>query len=661
MKTICKNCFAEYEEEMGICPVCGYAEGDPVKEPYVLERGMLLKGRYRIGGVIGIGGFGIMYKARDEKLEVVVAIKEYYPSGLVNRAPGTSEVRLYALNRKKEFTHGLGRFIDEARNMAKFSSHRNIVNVYEYFEENGTAYIAMEFLDGCSLDKYLENNSITLDESLNIILAVCSALKEIHASGIIHRDISPDNIFICKNGMVKLLDFGAARFSQEEDKQLTIILKPGFAPAEQYEKINKQGPWTDVYALGATLYFMLTGEKPEESTNRKTGDTLASPHELNPEIPEHISNSIMKAMAVDVYLRFQTVQEFEDGLKQKKKVVELKVEKKRRKRRRNLGVIAAVLVVVGLAAFFFVNWNEQREEETLPKADIVIWYSTTGDESLDEGRYEAYTKIVDLFTESFPEVTVSIETFEAEEYEQALEDALANDTMPNLFLSDDVSESILAAACDVSSVADTEDAAACYFLDDYEKYFPDKNQIPLGFTVQAVYVNTTLTELSDTDKITVEQILALGDESVEDVENYAILSSEEPAYVNLLGEDVVSRITASEEDFYSGSTICLLADTSVFRTVQVKLPARYAMLYLDEDSVKGEFTTLWSMVSVSKNEDKAAKRLLQYFLCEKAQDYLHLQSISDDLPISEYALSELESVYPEYDGFFANIDRVTFE
>lgn len=661
MKIRCANCFAEYEEELGLCPVCGYVEGDPVKEPYVLQRGMVLNGRYRVGAVIGIGGFGITYKAWDEKLDVVVAIKEYYPSGLVNRNPGTKEVKLYAVNRKNIFDHGLTRFLDEARNMAKFNSHKNIVNVYEYFEENGTAYIAMEYLDGSSLDTYLENNSVTLEESLRIIFDVGSALKEIHSKGIIHRDVSPDNIFICKNNVVKLLDFGAARFSADEDKQLTIILKPGFAPAEQYEKVNKQGPWTDVYALGATLYLMLTGEKPEESTNRKMNDTLASPHEVNSDIPEYISNSVMKAMAVEVHMRFQTIDEFEDGLNQKKKVVDLKVEKKRRKRRRNLGVIAAVAVVAAGAAYFFTNWNEQREEETLPEANITMWYPLTGDETLDEARYEAYTLIIEEFTESFPEVTVDINTFEAEEYETALEEALASDSMPNLFVSEGVSESVLEKAADVSSVAKSNDANGCYFFEDYDKYFSDKKQIPVGFTVQAVYVNTTLAEISETETITAEQILALGDETVDDgVESYAVLSSVEASYTALLGEDIISGITATKEDFYSGSALCFLANTTVFRQVQANLPARYEMLSIDADSVQGEFTTLWSMFSTSKNEDKASKRLLQYFLCDHAQDYLHLQNTSDELPINKNTLEELEEVYGDYAGFFANIDKVTF-
>ena len=129
---------------------------------------------------LGFGGFGITYKAWDKKLDSVVAIKEYYPSGIVNRPPGTNKLLLFSGRKKKEFEYGLVRFIDEARNMTKFNAHKNIVNVYEYFEENNTAYIVMEFLDGCALDEYMKDNGgkLSVDRSLEIIFNICNALKD---------------------------------------------------------------------------------------------------------------------------------------------------------------------------------------------------------------------------------------------------------------------------------------------------------------------------------------------------------------------------------------------------------------------------------------------------------------------------------------------------
>ena len=330
MSRFCEGCFKYYGEEFELCPNCGYFEGAEPKEPNHLFVGTELAERYVIGNVLGFGGFGITYKAWDKKLESVVAIKEYYPSGIVNRPPGTKNLLLFSGNRKKEFEHGLIRFIEEARNMTKFNAHKNIVNVYEYFEENNTAYIVMEFLDGCNLSEFIESNGNKpdIDSSVEIICHICDALKDIHDSGIIHRDISPDNIYLCNNGTVKLIDFGAARFSSaEESKNFTIILKPGFAPPEQYEQISDQGPKTDVYALGATLYYSVTGQKPDESTNRKVKDTLLSPSEVNPEIEPYLSDSIMKAMSVETSLRFESVDDFKKRLK-------LRIPKRKRNQER---------------------------------------------------------------------------------------------------------------------------------------------------------------------------------------------------------------------------------------------------------------------------------------------------------------------------------------
>ena len=220
----CKNCFKIFDNEYARCPFCGYSDGEPPKELYHLYPGTELLGRYVIGEVLGFGGFGITYKAWDKKFETILAIKEYYPSGIVNRNPGESEVILFTGKKKDIFDNGLVRFLDEAKNMAKFSQNNNIVNVFEYFEDNNTGYIVMEFLEGISLNSYLlkQTQKLPIDEIMTITMSVCSALKELHAIGIIHRDISPDNIFMCSNGKIKLIDFGAARFSLNEEKKMTI-------------------------------------------------------------------------------------------------------------------------------------------------------------------------------------------------------------------------------------------------------------------------------------------------------------------------------------------------------------------------------------------------------------------------------------------------------
>ena len=223
---------------------------------------------------MGFGGFGITYRAWDRTLEKKVAIKEYYPNGIVNRVPAEKAVIIYSGSRADEFQNGKVRFLAEARHMARFNTHPHIVNVHEFFEENNTAYIVMEFLEGISYKQYIEDCGGRVDcgTAVGVAVSVLGALRELHKEKIIHRDVSPDNIFLVLDApgasqyRVKLIDFGAARFSSgDEEKTLSIILKPGYAPPEQYRNKSKQGPWTDIYAVGAVLYCAITGERPEES------------------------------------------------------------------------------------------------------------------------------------------------------------------------------------------------------------------------------------------------------------------------------------------------------------------------------------------------------------------------------------------------------------
>ena len=355
----CNNCFEEYDEDLGVCPYCGYTEGQPPKELYMLFAGTVLQSRYIVGKVLGFGGFGITYKAYDTKLERMVAIKEYYPAGLVYRTPGTKDVVVFKGKRYKDYADGLKRFLDEARNATKFLDNPYIVDVMEFFEENSTAYFVMELFVGVTLDEFLKENGGRIDgeSAVAIALSVGGALKDIHKAGYIHRDVAPDNIYMLSNGKIKLFDFGAARFSANET--LSIVLKPGYAPAEQYDSVNKQGPWTDIYALGATMYRMVVGVKPDESTNRKMEDKVQPPHELIPEISENLSNAIMRAMSVEIHLRYQTIDEFMAAITSEKKVRSVESVKKRRKNFRWIGIASSVLIVAGLVTYFSRNWNKQ--------------------------------------------------------------------------------------------------------------------------------------------------------------------------------------------------------------------------------------------------------------------------------------------------------------
>lgn len=416
MQRRCLNCFNLFDivysdkEEREVCPYCGYCEGTPPKELYHLYPGVgLYNNRYVIGTCIGFGGFGITYKAWDNVLETVVAVKEYYPTGLVQRVPGKPQVIIYTGESKEEYMQGLERFLDEAKNMAKFVDNPNIVHVDAFFEENNTAYLVMEYLPGMTLKSYLKSKGgrIGCEEVIPIADAVITALKEIHAGGIIHRDISPDNIMLCNDGRIKLLDFGAARFSDaDQERTRSIILKPGFAPPEQYQAKSKQGPWTDIYALCATVYRAITGVLPDESVNRVIEDTVQSPIQIYSDIPERISNTVMKGMSIYPEIRFSNVDELKKALDGEKKVMEPKKELRVRRMKRTITVGIALLIVVSMSLYVYNMYKNKKADVVMNSADISIWIAVD-DQMNEDGAKAMMDSGIEAFTSSQEKVNVT--------------------------------------------------------------------------------------------------------------------------------------------------------------------------------------------------------------------------------------------------------------
>lgn len=269
----CYGCMQEFEKEYELCPHCGFIVGTPTEMVNHLPYGTRLQDRYIIGKALGHGGFGITYIAWDDEEQSVVAIKEFFPHSLSMRNPGEKKVYCYVSDSSRYYKDGIKKMMDEGRKLSRFIENENIVDVYDFFEENNTAYIVMEYLEGRDLKKYLEEVGGRLEPqaAIRIMLPVLNALADMHSDNLIHRDIAPDNIFICDDGRIKLLDFGSARLAvQDADRSLSVLIKPGYAPKEQYLSRSKQGPWTDVYAACATLYRIVTGEIPVPSTERDT-------------------------------------------------------------------------------------------------------------------------------------------------------------------------------------------------------------------------------------------------------------------------------------------------------------------------------------------------------------------------------------------------------
>ena len=244
---------------------------------YHLPIGTILKEQYKIEEVLGSGGFGITYRGTNTKIGLRIAIKEYFPYGCVSRDASVSDNTLPKADEKSRqiYAHGKERFLEEAQKMAMCDHIASIVRVYDFFEANQTAYIVMEYLDGITLENYLKINGPMEPEWIcKIMLPLLRDLNKVHALGLLHRDISPDNIMLVGGKHLQLIDFGAARRFDVQDWNLTVMLKHGFAPLEQYSRSGKQGEWTDVYALGATIYACLTGTKPEAAPDRLETDIL---------------------------------------------------------------------------------------------------------------------------------------------------------------------------------------------------------------------------------------------------------------------------------------------------------------------------------------------------------------------------------------------------
>ncbi len=323
-----------------------------------LEMGYRLNGRYRVCRSLGQGGFGITYLAEDELLGQKIVIKEYFPAAFARRADDGS-IRIMEETDRAAFTEGRNRFLREARILTSLLDVPGVVKAWNYFQENQTAYLVMEYVQGISLRSWLEQNGEvpSFDEALEMLRLVVLALANIHKKGLLHRDITPDNLMVGANGTVKLLDFGSARsYLREKDSEMTqtVLLKSGYAPPEQYDGKSVQGPWTDIYALSATLYEMITGCMPEDALQRQIRDELLEPSiygaKITPEQEEHL---LKRGLALDERERYTSVREFSSDFYPEEKLREVRYGRSgRRIAAISGGVLAAgLLLTSGLYAF----------------------------------------------------------------------------------------------------------------------------------------------------------------------------------------------------------------------------------------------------------------------------------------------------------------------
>ncbi len=309
---ICPNCFSQSFDGVR-CLDCSYE----MKDEKCIEDMKLfhvLKNRYVIGRSLGAGGYGITYAAFDRVGGSKVCIKEYFPSGLAVRMPDGVSVQSTRQNRTEEFAGGIERFVEEAQIISELNSISGVVRVTDSFRENGTAYYVMEFLDGVTLKKLVPEHGLDLKVACGVIIRAGRTLDRIHKEkGYLHRDISPENIMILPSGRVVIIDFGCAR-SYFMSTGFAPALKHGFAPIEQYSSTDIQGPYTDLYSLASTFYYILTGKMIPRATDRLTGEEYEPLAVLRPDIDTKISDIVDKALKLQPAERTQTVGEFLDEL-----------------------------------------------------------------------------------------------------------------------------------------------------------------------------------------------------------------------------------------------------------------------------------------------------------------------------------------------------------
>jgi len=306
----CPNCFVEGVGEY--CGYCGYNALSQADSHQLLPPGVVLKGRYLVGRTLGAGGFGITYLVKDITTRKLCAVKEYLPTVLAVRDATSGNIRPSSTDNEDTFRHGLSMFHREAQMLRKFAGNPSIVQVYDDFEANGTAYFVMEYLDGVTLKTLMRSmgGRLPVDLAVEVLQNMTTILAEVHKQGMLHRDISPDNIFVTKSGDTKLIDFGATRFYVGERSQsLSVILKPGFAPPEQYSSRGKQGPWTDLYALCATFYNTCTGTNVPDAPDRLAGETIAPLSMVVPGVPPQLAAAIERGLSLDWRMRQQGMEE----------------------------------------------------------------------------------------------------------------------------------------------------------------------------------------------------------------------------------------------------------------------------------------------------------------------------------------------------------------
>lgn len=654
----CYQCMKEFPDEYGICPYCGYEQSQAHQDMYYLPPGTLLgtDRRYLVGVAVNTGGFGIVYRAWDNIFNKMIAIKEYYPGGKVTRLPGSCLVVVYSEKDQTEYARGKEDFLTEARTVARFGNLPNVVDVYDFFEENNTAYMVMEYMNGILYSQYIRQHGGKLPPKtvVEVTEGVLAALEVIHKNKVVHCDIKPNNINIDETGQVKvkLFDFGAAYLDGVNRSNDTLT--PCYAPPELYNTRGRRGAYTDIYSVGAMMYFALTGIKPEEATDRLQEDHLVPPHEVDSSISLGLSNTVMRAMALQEEIRFQNATQFREALNSER-VASVEEEIRRRKRVRLIQVAATLAVLLAIGGFSGFRMLQQREETILHPTTLNVWVMADENDTDElisaEQRFDNMTK---TFQDEY-EIDCEVTVISADEYEDRINEAAEAGELPDIFDStmlDPAYEKELESLDETCKLL--EDRTPYLFLETYEDYFPDRKQMPLCFQLPLVFARKEVQTEGAEETVKIPETL----NSLEDLRgadgafSYSIKPDDLLIFDNMLGEDCSAQFERLAGQggitndnayimFRDGKVEYYLADTSEYQRLTQEMPAQFQVVFPDIDNYLARFDHLWSVsASAGKKQKKAAQWMIYYMLSDTAQNVLGVKSL-EGIPLSRTILEEV--------------------
>ncbi len=491
LNRLCLGCFRELNGE-DVCPHCGFVRGSGPARSYYLSPGTLLDERYIIGNAINCGGFGIIYKAYDAVLDLVVAIKEFYISNLASRPLGASKIEIFTQNQSEQYQAYLERFKEEANNLALFSKDAEIVTVYNRFEANDTAYIVMEFIEGMLISDYLEEyGKMPPQDATRILGEILQALEKLHKKGIIHRDISPDNIFLCEGNHIKLIDFGAAYFEDGESNQIKEdkVVKNGFSPPEQYIDGAKPSPAMDIYAAGAVYYQMLTAEKPLGAMDRAAGQKLRPLSEFGVRLPGKLQKALECSLQLDRDDRYQSASDF-------RKIVQEGIDRPVPGGMMKFLIagisVAVLMILVAVGIGMYIYSNDLLVFTPEKGTEITAWLMI---EDLDEESSHGMPSesiLLSSFNSSLygsdknDQVKLHVEYIEESKYAERIKNCDTSE-LPDVFCVDEISKSDRVSTEDLSPLIKKLPNQYYLFEKQYVNQYPRKTEIPTGFQVSVCY------------------------------------------------------------------------------------------------------------------------------------------------------------------------------